>query len=312
LGLGDITHAISALNKSIELKPNFIYSHFNRARAFAALGNKDLARKDYEAILMIDPGNQDALDAVDALDNPPASGGDERPLPTPPPPPPPRETAKLKEARFFLDDMRKFISEESAALPIPAIAKEAANLQLALNIFDEANALRSMKQLSDLMKPFSGFEQFMKNREAARQREYALQLKQARDESAKNIYFIDSYLKANLGDPKTSALMRLREQIDDSTKTESIDEIEKTNTGLQDYIKRSHLEDSYDAIVKNLRTAPTEPPKSPVNIVSDKSKFVTEGSADDIILLYNVSPSAPNVWTNVRGDVVFQGDNASL
>jgi hypothetical protein len=36
------------------------------------------------------------------------------------------------------------------------------------------------------------------------------------------------------------------------------------------------------------------------------------GSLDDIVLLYNAAPSAPSVWKNVRGDVVFQKDQASL
>ena len=34
LGLGDISNAIAAFTKAIELKPNFVYSHLNRAKAF--------------------------------------------------------------------------------------------------------------------------------------------------------------------------------------------------------------------------------------------------------------------------------------
>jgi len=70
LGLGDISNAIAAFSKSIDLKPNFVYSHVNRAKAFLTLGNQEMARKDFESVLLIDPLNQDARAAIDTLDNP--------------------------------------------------------------------------------------------------------------------------------------------------------------------------------------------------------------------------------------------------
>jgi hypothetical protein len=46
--------------------------------------------------------------------------------------------------------------------------------------------------------------------------------------------------------------------------------------------------------------------------LSDTNKFLVEGSLQDIILLYNISSTAPHVWRNVRGDVVFQNDTAMM
>ena len=46
--------------------------------------------------------------------------------------------------------------------------------------------------------------------------------------------------------------------------------------------------------------------------LTEKSKFLVVGPAEEIILLYNASPTAPKVWKNVRGDVVFQDETASL
>jgi hypothetical protein len=39
---------------------------------------------------------------------------------------------------------------------------------------------------------------------------------------------------------------------------------------------------------------------------------VVEGSPDDIVLLYNASSTAPSVWKNVKGDIAFQNDTASI
>ena len=46
--------------------------------------------------------------------------------------------------------------------------------------------------------------------------------------------------------------------------------------------------------------------------LSDPNKFLVEGSLQDIILLYNISSTAPHVWRNVRGDIVFQNDTAAM
>jgi S1-C subfamily serine protease len=72
-GLGEIQRAIVAFTKAIELKPNFVYSRLNRARAYVASGNPGLAQKDLEFAVAIDPTNQEAKQAIAALNNPPST-----------------------------------------------------------------------------------------------------------------------------------------------------------------------------------------------------------------------------------------------
>jgi tetratricopeptide (TPR) repeat protein len=81
-GFGDLSNALIAVAKAIELKPNFIYSRLNRAKIFIAFGKKDLGRKDLEFALTIDPENLEVKEAISALGPPP-------------------ETPTLKEARLF-------------------------------------------------------------------------------------------------------------------------------------------------------------------------------------------------------------------
>ena len=57
--------------------------------------------------------------------------------PPPQPAPPPKDTAELKEARPFLEDAKKFIAGQQAVPTISAIANEAANLQIAVDKFDD-------------------------------------------------------------------------------------------------------------------------------------------------------------------------------
>ena len=294
-GLGDIPNAIKAFTKAIELKPNFVYPRLSRAHAFVALEKNELARKDFKYVLTIDPTNREAKTGLDGL-------------------PPPPETEKLKEARLFLEDIRNFISAQATVFPIPPIANEAANLQLALNKFDETGATQSIEKLSDLLKPISGFEEFMKSRQNEREREAARQLDQASNDGTKNIRFIDEYAKAKLGDLNTPTLLKLRQQIKEFISKQSMEEIDQANNALLDYIKQTGLEETYREIVKYFPPIPVDLPVSlPERIgTSDKSSYLVQGPTDDIVLIYNASPSAPKIWKNVRGDFVFQEDSASL
>ena len=108
------------------------------------LGIKQDARgRDWALIKR--PGGERALGWAfrDYLSCTPTAEG---PTPPPPPTPPPRiETARLKEARFFLEDTKKFISQQKSVSSITEIAKEAASLQLALNQFDERGAVEQRK-----------------------------------------------------------------------------------------------------------------------------------------------------------------------
>jgi tetratricopeptide (TPR) repeat protein len=67
LGMNDSPSALSALNKAVALKSNFLWSRLSRARAFEAAGSSEEALKDYEYALLIDAANQQAREGVARL-----------------------------------------------------------------------------------------------------------------------------------------------------------------------------------------------------------------------------------------------------
>ena len=67
LGLNDSSSALSALNKAVALKTNFVWSRLSRAKAFEASGSNEEALNDYQYALLIDPTNQVAKDGVTNL-----------------------------------------------------------------------------------------------------------------------------------------------------------------------------------------------------------------------------------------------------
>lgn len=144
-----------------------------------------MARADFNYVLTFDPTNQAAKEGIVALDSPPVDNPPVIAGPavsTSPAATPPHETAKLKEARVFLNDAQKFIAEQKSVPAISAIANEAANLKIALTNFDEAGAVQSMAHLNALSIPISGFAEFEKQLLADRNREDARQLAEATSE----------------------------------------------------------------------------------------------------------------------------------
>lgn len=101
MGLGDASNAIAAFTKAIELKSDFIWSYVGRGKAFHSLGKDELARKDFESALLLDPTNQQVQQAIADLDQqsltylppPPSSTPGQstvpEPMPTIPKPLPP-------------------------------------------------------------------------------------------------------------------------------------------------------------------------------------------------------------------------------
>ena len=64
LKLRDYPNAISALDRSIDLKTDFLWSHLNRAQAFETSGKTRPALMDYQYALVIDPSNHTATEGV--------------------------------------------------------------------------------------------------------------------------------------------------------------------------------------------------------------------------------------------------------
>jgi uncharacterized protein len=230
---------------------------------------------------------------------------------------PPIETAKLKEAKAFLEDSKRFIADQKSVPSISAIAHEAAALQISIDKLDEHEAVQSMQRLSELLKGVPGFLEFEQQRKDARRSEEARRLAEARILGTRNTFFIDHYMKEHLGDSKTASLLGLREQIEDSLKKDRIEEISKANSAIGSYINQNGLSDAYEASSRKFTNSTPLTSEAPKSLkqrlgLGENSKVLVEGVLDDIVLLYNASTSAPSVWKNVRGDIVFQQDAASL
>ena len=229
-----------------------------------------------------------------------------------------KDTPQLKDARTFLEDAKKFIAEQQNVPEISEIAHQAASLQVALNNSDEAAAVVAVRKLRDLLTPIVGFAEFEQQQQAARKRMAARQLAEASNEAKTGVHFLDGFMKDHLGVPETTSLLALREKLSGALNESSIERLTAANNALASYIRSSGLEDDYKNAAKPEAPKPdvkkAEHPKTLGERlgIGPKSEILVKGPADEIVLLYNISPTAPSVWKNVRGEIVFQNEAATL
>ena len=134
---------------------------------------------------------------------------------------------------------------------------------------------------------------------------------------AEAFQFPHTYIKIYLGDPKTTSLLDIKGRIERSAKADSFDDITQANGTLMAFVEKNALKSEYKSISERFER-PFRPPTGESKTLegrmglSNDTKVLVEGPSDDILLFYNISPTAPHVWRNVRGDIVFQDDTASL
>ncbi len=59
LKLKNFGRAIEDCNKAVELKPDYVKAYYRRGKAYASTNKFELAIKDYQHFLEIEPGNPD-------------------------------------------------------------------------------------------------------------------------------------------------------------------------------------------------------------------------------------------------------------
>lgn len=157
------------------------------------------------------------------------------------------ETPAIKRARIFLGDAKQFIASKSDAPNIASIANEANALKLAIEQSDEAAANSSIEKLRNLLAPISGYSEFVEAADAERKKIEASKLSQAQETLSKNAAFINGYIAKHLGEGKIPQLLRLCDDIKHSLKSETLEEIEKTNSEVEDFALSNGLSEEYAA-----------------------------------------------------------------
>lgn len=123
LGLRRYDDALAAAEKSIQLKPAFLWSHLNRARALSGLGQREAAANEYRATLVIDPNNAEAGAEYEVIAAQVANPSDNARPPSvnPSPAPSPVQASSLQAASAPLGRRIALIIGNSGYQSVPAL-----------------------------------------------------------------------------------------------------------------------------------------------------------------------------------------------
>ena len=112
-------------------------------------------------------------------------------------------------------------------------------------------------------------------------------------------------------------MLKQRERLRASLSSQSVDEVERANETFKTYVDDNALRDAHDGFVANYGKPPTQAAPQALTLeqnlgIREKSRFLIAGSDQDLVVLYNASPSAPSVAKDIRGNLTFLTDSASL
>ncbi len=298
-GAGQFENAIRDFTEVLQSDPNMTAASRARADAYISRGMLEDAERDLLSFVDREPFDAEARQTLTKVQSQ---------LPAP------KERPAIKEAVHFLDDARTFITQQGRLENIAEIGRKAADLQIALDATDQPRVIEARRQLSDLLNKIPAFGDFMRSQEAERGRIAKRQLAEAKAEAEKGVYFIDRYTQDNLGSLHSAALLKIRERLNAARTSEALSEVAAANEVLRGVVDQNKLRDAYETYLRefssgNSRT-PT-PPGSPAEQfgLSERGKFLIEGSLDDTLVLYNASQFSPSITKNVRGEFVFRTES---
>jgi hypothetical protein len=267
------------------------------------------AISDYGALARLDPSDKTVGQNTRSTNDPPPDQPSARSSPT-------KDSLVVINGRLFLEDLKSFIADQSSLSRINEIGREAAKLQVAISALDEPGIKRSSRALHELMKGASGFDEFIQTRTAERNRQDARALAEQMILARKNVFFIDRYVAANLGAQSTTRVLEFRDRLERAIEKQDIENLRDGNHLVEEYVSQAQIQEFYHHSIAVYRddgsARSTTPPSLTERLgIRKNSHYLVEGSKDEIVFLYNASPSAPSIAKDLRGEFTFQDGKVS-
>lgn len=171
----------------------------------------------------------------------------------------------------------------------------------------------------------AGFAAFRAQRESERSAEATRRLVAARGRLEATRAATTAWISANLLHPGAEALMALDDEIQLALASEDADAMEAANETVRltatehaADLKLMIGQDGMDANPPDVAMDGTGPVGTKAGgaehraaiAVTDANRFLLEGSEDGVVALYSTRSEAPNVFTDLRGNVRFHDDRA--
>jgi peptidoglycan hydrolase-like protein with peptidoglycan-binding domain len=221
-----------------------------------------------------------------------------------------RRIRVIQGAANFLEDLTVYLKLHTETPNIVFVAEEVQKLQKAVGDQDIPTIEASTEILKHRMEAVPGFAEFMKAQEDKHVRDEAIARGEATGLAQKNRQCLQKQIAENVTSPGTPALTTLLKEYENALRSPEPEILTPLNDRFTKLISEQGLTEVCNAMREPPKPEPA-PPK-PKIIKTDRNRPLLEGELTDWVLLWNASRRGPHVAKNIRGDIVFEGQQADV
>jgi hypothetical protein len=219
-----------------------------------------------------------------------------------------RRERALAAAKQQLDDAAAFIKEHGNSPNLFEYVDRINALKAAVKTGEPDDIEHRSTELTNVFSRDRDYQQYLIQLAEAKKKRDAQYLLDAIRRGQKERDFIHDYIAENPLADATTTLAPLVKQLYPALQRADFDQLQPLVEKIDTAIREANLESAFIASQTEKKadatrgTSVSSTDKLPT---TEKNRFLVEGDLDDLELLYNSSPTAPNVAQNLRGDFVF-------
>ncbi|WP_127089158.1 hypothetical protein [Aquabacter cavernae] len=230
-------------------------------------------------------------------------------------------------AEQLIDEVSAFLKQNPNDPKMLTYASGVANLGKALKGTDPAAVEKQIAALNGLVQKDPRFADFARQRAEERREQNARELvglvKQAQAQRA----FIVGFISRNPTSPAVETLLPSAKALDEALQQPTYETLKPLTETTDMAFRQSGLRSAYLNALADTGTSAAPPPATAAGAtapaavpnpdalrtsLTEKNRFLLDGSVEDVVFLYNASSEAPHVLKNLKGDIVFERSTASV
>jgi TonB family protein len=225
-----------------------------------------------------------------------------------------------KAATDRLDDAGAFVKEHPNSPMLFEYIDRIAALKKALGGGDPNSIEVRTTELSDALSRDKDYKQHQMEIAEAQKKEEAQHFSDTIRRAQAERDFLRDYVAKNSLLPSAQTFVALVKQLEPALQKADYNELKQLVGSVDLAISEAGLLSEWTAAQGRVAAAQVVPSGAGSSVegeqqklvVTEKNRFLIEGDRGDIEILYNSSPSAPNVAQNLRGDFVFAHNDANV
>jgi hypothetical protein len=223
----------------------------------------------------------------------------------------------IAAANTFLADLDVYLKLHPDTPDVASVGQEASRLQSSIQGGDIPSVQAITQSLKHRMEGLPEFREFESAQTEERQQEQVRALGEAVSLATRHRQFLQNQIARKVLSPTTPILATFLKEYESALRKPNLPTLTDLNDRLKKFVSENGLTQAYDEAMAEVERGPEQKPdeerkgETPTEPhITDRNRFLMEGALTDWVLLFNASGKAPHVAKNIRGEIVFEGQQA--